>query len=72
VIVRPEALAIGGTAGEPGTVVTRTFLGAVTRFVVATEQGEVTVDAVTRSGLPEVGERTVVRLDTDRVRAATT
>jgi len=72
VIVRPEALAIGGTAGEPGTVVTRTFLGAVTRFVVATEQGEVTVDAVTRSGLPDVGERTVVRLDTDRVRAANT
>jgi DNA-binding response OmpR family regulator len=57
--------------GEPGEVVTRTFLGAVTRFVVGTAQGEVTVDAVTRPGLPEVGEPTIVRLDTDRVRAAT-
>ena len=50
---------------------TRTFLGAVTRLVVATDVGEVTVDAVTRPGLPDAGERTVVRLDTDRVRAAT-
>ena len=72
VIVRPEALTVGGDgAGEPGTVVTRTFLGAVTRFVVATEAGEITVDAVTRPGLPGAGERTVVRLDADRVRAAT-
>jgi putative spermidine/putrescine transport system ATP-binding protein len=72
VIVRPEALTVGGDgAGEPGTVVTRTFLGAVTRLVVATEAGEVIVDAVTRPGLPDAGERTVVRLDTDRVRATT-
>ena len=75
VIVRPEALTVGpdheAGGGEPGTVVTRTFLGAVTRFVVATGHGEVTVDAVTRPGLPDAGERTVVRLDTDRVRAAT-
>jgi putative spermidine/putrescine transport system ATP-binding protein len=72
VIVRPEALTVGGDGtGEPGTVVTRTFLGAVTRLVVATEVGEVTVDAVTRPGLPDAGDRTVVRLDTDRVRAAT-
>jgi putative spermidine/putrescine transport system ATP-binding protein len=71
VLVRPEALTVGGDGpGEPGTVVTRTFLGAVTRLVVATEVGEVTVDAATRSGLPDAGERTVVRLDTDRVRAA--
>jgi putative spermidine/putrescine transport system ATP-binding protein len=74
VIVRPEALTVGPAgsdgAGEQGTVVTRTFLGAVTRLVVATAQGEVTVDAVTRSGMPELGEPTVVRLDTDRVRAA--
>jgi putative spermidine/putrescine transport system ATP-binding protein len=72
VIVRPEALTIGGAdgSGERGTVVTRTFLGAVTRLVVTTAQGEITVDAATRSGLPDVGERTVVRLDTDRVRAA--
>jgi putative spermidine/putrescine transport system ATP-binding protein len=71
VIVRPEALTVGNEGpGEPGTVVTRTFLGAVTRFVVATTHGEVTVDAVTRPGLPDAGERTVVRLDTVRVRAA--
>jgi putative spermidine/putrescine transport system ATP-binding protein len=52
VIVRPEALTVGpddaAGDGEPGTVVTRTFLGAVTRLVVATAHGEVTVDAVTR------------------------
>jgi len=72
VLVRPEALTVGAEGpGEAGTVVTRTFLGAVTRLVVATEAGEVTVDAVTRPGLPDAGERTVVRLDTDRVRAAT-
>ena len=72
VIVRPEALTVGGDGtGEPGTVVTRTFLGAVTRLVVATDVGEVTVDAATRPGLPDAGERTVIRLDTDRVRAAT-
>jgi hypothetical protein len=77
VIVRPEALAVGPDGsrtdgpGEPGTVVTRTFLGAVTRLVVVTAQGAVIVDAVTRPGLPEAGEPTVVRLDTDRVRAAT-
>ena len=72
VIVRPEALTVAGDGtGEPGTVVTRTFLGAVTRLVVATEVGEVTMDTVTRPGLPDAGERTVVRLDADRVRAAT-
>ena len=70
-LVRPEALTVGSEGpGEPGTVVTRTFLGAVTRLVVATDAGEVTVDAVTRPGLPQQGERTVVRLDTERVRAA--
>jgi putative spermidine/putrescine transport system ATP-binding protein len=76
VIVRPEALTVGAAdgvdgVGEPGTVVTRTFLGAVTRLVVATTHGEITVDAVTRAGLPDAGEPTVVRLDTARVRAAT-
>jgi hypothetical protein len=71
VIVRPEALAVAPDGpGEPGTVITSTFLGAVTRLVVATAHGEVTVDAVTRPGLPNAGEPTVVRLDTDRVRAA--
>jgi putative spermidine/putrescine transport system ATP-binding protein len=73
VIVRPEALAVGppGGPGEPGTIVTRTFLGAVTRLVVATAEGEVTVDAATRAGLPEAGDAAAVRLDADRVRAAT-
>jgi putative spermidine/putrescine transport system ATP-binding protein len=71
VIVRPEALAVAADGpGLPGTVVTRTFLGAVTRLVVATAEGEVTVDAATRPGLPDAGGPTVVRLDTDRVRAA--
>ena len=71
VIVRPEALAVAADGpGEPGSVVTRTFLGAVTRLVVATAEGEVTVDAVTRPGLPDAGERTVVRLDAEKVRAA--
>jgi putative spermidine/putrescine transport system ATP-binding protein len=74
VIVRPEQLTVGApdgaAAGEPGTVVTHTFLGAVTRLVVATAQGEITVDAATRPGLPDAGEPTVVRLDTDRVRTA--
>jgi putative spermidine/putrescine transport system ATP-binding protein len=75
VIVRPEALTVAPPGsdgpGEPGTVVTRTFLGAVSRLVVAVAHGEITVDAVTRPGLPDAGEATVVRLDTDRVRAAT-
>ena len=71
VIVRPEALTVGPDGpGERGRVVTSTFLGAVTRLVVATDHGEVTVDAVTRPGLPEAGEPTVVRLDTPTVRAA--
>ena len=82
VIVRPEALAVaaaGADADGPGshgpgvrgTVLTRTFLGAVTRLVVATDQGEITVDAVTRTDLPDAGTPAVVRLDTDRVRVAT-
>ena len=72
VIVRPEALTVGPEGpGEPGRVVTRTFLGAVTRLVVATAHGEITVDAATRPGLPDAGESTVVRLNTDRVRTAT-
>ena len=72
-IVRPEALARRrATDGRAAArSLTSTFLGAVTRLVVATEVGELTVDAATRPGLPDAGERTVVRLDTDRVRAAT-
>jgi putative spermidine/putrescine transport system ATP-binding protein len=68
VAVRPEALSVGET-GEPATVVSSTFLGPVTRLVVQVAQGELVVDAVSRPGLPGVGERTVVGLDTDRVRA---
>ena len=40
-----------------------TFLGPVTRFVVTTEVGELTVDAVTRAGLPGVSDPTSVATD---------
>ena len=57
VIVRPEALAVAPDGpGAPGTVITSTFLGAVTRLMVATAHGEVTVDALTRPGLPNAGD----------------
>ena len=72
VIVRPEALTVGGDGpGEPGTVVTRTFLGAVTRLVVATDarRGHGGRRRPGR-GSRTRASRTVVRLDTDRVRAA--
>ncbi|HVL84801.1 MAG TPA: ABC transporter ATP-binding protein [Pseudonocardia sp.] len=67
VAVRPEALAVGG-GGEPGTVVSTTFLGPVTRLVVDTAAGELVVDTVSRPGLPGIGERTTVGLSTERVR----
>jgi putative spermidine/putrescine transport system ATP-binding protein len=60
--VRPEALAVGVPDGLPGTVVTSTFLGPVTRLVVATQVGELTVDAISRPGLPGPGEATTVAL----------
>jgi hypothetical protein len=60
--VRPEALAVGGAGGLPGTVLTSTFLGPVTRLVVLTEVGELTVDAASRPGLPAIGEPTTVAL----------
>ena len=51
---------------------TRTFLGAVTRLAVATDVGEVTVDAVDAAGpAGRGGQGVAVRLDTTRVRAAT-
>jgi len=58
--VRPEELTVG--AGMPGTVLTSTFLGPVTRLVVTTEVGELTVDVVSRPGLPGIGEPTEVGL----------
>ncbi|CAA9393429.1 MAG: ABC transporter, ATP-binding protein (cluster 1, maltose/g3p/polyamine/iron); ABC transporter, ATP-binding protein (cluster 10, nitrate/sulfonate/bicarbonate) [uncultured Pseudonocardia sp.] len=61
--VRPEALAVGGADGLPGTVLTSTFLGPVTRLVVTTEVGELTVDAASRPGLPAMGEPTTVALN---------
>ncbi|MEJ3653732.1 ABC transporter ATP-binding protein [Actinomycetes bacterium KLBMP 9759] len=61
--VRPESLLVGAPDGFPGTVLTSTFLGAVTRLVVTTEVGELTVDAVTRPGLPGIGEPTTVSVD---------
>jgi putative spermidine/putrescine transport system ATP-binding protein len=58
--VRPEGLAVGGALGLPGTVLTSTFLGPVTRLVVSTEVGELTVDVVSRPGLPGIGDSTTV------------
>ncbi|MBW0091484.1 ABC transporter ATP-binding protein [Pseudonocardia sp. KRD-184] len=58
--VRPEELTVGD--GIPGTVLTSTFLGPVTRLVVSTEVAELTVDVVSRPGLPGIGEPTAVAL----------
>ena len=46
--------------GIGGTVLTSTFLGAVTRLVVTTEVGELTVDAASHPSLPGIGEPTTV------------
>jgi putative spermidine/putrescine transport system ATP-binding protein len=69
VAVRPEELTVGA-GGEHGTVVSSTFLGPVTRLVVAVAEGELVADAVSRPGLPGIGDATTVGLATDRVRAA--
>ena len=58
--VRPEALRVGAADGITGTVLTSTFLGAVTRLVVTTEVGELTVDAVSHPNLPGIGDTTTV------------
>ncbi|MCH6168109.1 ABC transporter ATP-binding protein [Pseudonocardia alaniniphila] len=60
--VRPEGLAVGDPDGFPGTVLTSTFLGAVTRLVVTSEVGELIVDVTSRPGLPGAGEPTTVTL----------
>ena len=60
--VRPESLRVGGAEGVKGTVLTSTFLGAVTRLVVATAVGELTVDTVSHPGLPGIGDTTTVDL----------
>ncbi|ODV05626.1 MAG: spermidine/putrescine ABC transporter ATP-binding protein [Pseudonocardia sp. SCN 73-27] len=70
VAVRPEALTVGDSGGVAGTVLTSTFLGPVTRLVVTTELGELTVDAVSRDTLPVPGSTTHVQLDTTTVRPA--
>ncbi|MGD9989940.1 ABC transporter ATP-binding protein [Pseudonocardia sp.] len=70
VAVRPEALTVGDSGGIAGTVLTSTFLGPVTRLVVTTELGELTVDAASRDTLPVPGSPTHVQLDTTTVRAA--
>ncbi|GAA3221074.1 ABC transporter ATP-binding protein [Pseudonocardia petroleophila] len=57
--MRPEELTVGRD-GLPGTVLTTTFLGPVTRIVVTTGVGELTVDVVSRAGLPGIGEPTAV------------
>jgi putative spermidine/putrescine transport system ATP-binding protein len=58
--IRPEALRVGAQEGISGTVLTSTFLGAVTRLVVTTEVGELTVDAVSHPDLPGIGDTTTV------------
>jgi putative spermidine/putrescine transport system ATP-binding protein len=60
--VRPEGLAVGDPDGLPATVLTNTFLGAVTRFALTSEVGELIVDVTSRPGLPSVGEPTTVAL----------
>ncbi len=60
--VRPESLRVGAPDGIAGTVLTSTFLGAVTRLVVTTEVGELTVDSVSHPGLPGIGDPTTVGL----------
>ncbi len=60
--VRPEGLAVGDPDGLPATVLTSTFLGAVTRLVVTTEVGELIVDVTSRPDLPAAGEPTTVTL----------
>ena len=61
--VRPEGLVVGDADDLPATVLTSTFLGAVTRLVLTTEVGELTVDVVSRPGLPGIGAATTVALD---------
>ncbi|GAY13137.1 ABC transporter ATP-binding protein [Pseudonocardia sp. N23] len=68
VAVRPEALTVGDSGGVAGTVLSATFLGPVTRLVVTTDLGELTVDAVSRDTLPRPGEPAHVRLDAETVR----
>jgi putative spermidine/putrescine transport system ATP-binding protein len=58
--VRPEGLAVEVPDGLPATVLTSTFLGAVTRLVLTSEVGELTVDVVSRPNLPGIGESTTV------------
>ena len=60
--VRPESLHVGTPDGVPGTVLTSTFLGAVTRLVVTTEVGELTVDTVSGRHLPGIGDPTTIGL----------
>jgi putative spermidine/putrescine transport system ATP-binding protein len=60
--VRPESLRVGAPDGVAGTVLTTTFLGAVTRLVVTTEVGELTVDSVSHPNLPGIGDTTTVAL----------
>jgi putative spermidine/putrescine transport system ATP-binding protein len=60
--VRPEGLTVGDPDGLPATVLTSTFLGAVTRFALTTEVGELIVDVTSRPGLPAASEPTTVSL----------
>ena len=72
--VRPESLRVGGRpTAIAGTVLTSTFLGAVTRLVVTTEVGELTVDAVSHPTCPaSATPRRSAWSDRDRRRAGLT
>ena len=63
VLVRPEALEL--VVADPGhaVVAERTFLGSQTRLRVTLDDGtDLLVDAASRRGLPEPGERVSVRV----------
>jgi putative spermidine/putrescine transport system ATP-binding protein len=60
--VRPEGLTVGVPGGLAATVLTSNFLGPVTRIVVTSEVGELTVDVTSRPGLPAIGDATTVAL----------
>ncbi|HEY0485040.1 MAG TPA: ABC transporter ATP-binding protein [Mycobacteriales bacterium] len=71
VLVRPEAVEIRADEAGEGRVVTRTFLGAVTRVTVAMTDGtELLADAPSHRAPTTPGAPVTVRLAADRVLVA--